>query len=345
MTSSNYVTLRDVARVAQVHPSTASRALNSQTRSLVNSQTVKRVLAAAEQLGYQPNSLARGLKLNRTFTIGMLVPDLTNPLFPPMVRGIEDRLTTAGYTLVLANTDNDAEKERSTLDGMFLRRVDGLVLATARRKYPLLDEIQAADMPAVLINRTADDARVSGVSPDDHAGVGLVVRHLVERGHRRIAHIAGTQAVTTGLFRYQAFVSWCRSEGIEFHDDLVVFADWFREDSGVKACRELLSREVEFTAIVAANDLLALGCYDVLAEHGRRVPHDVSVTGYNDIPLCDKVAPALTTVRTPKYQMGVKAAELLLETMEDRETTPVSLRLSPTLVERDSTAAVAAAAV
>lgn len=340
MSTRSFVTLRDVARVARVHPSTASRALNSETRSLVNSQTVKRVLAAAEELGYQPNSLARGLKLNRTFTIGMLLPDLTNPLFPPMVRGIEDRLAKAGYTLVLSNTDNDDDKERSTLDGMLLRRVDGLVLATARREFPLLDEILAADMPAVMINRTAEDARVSGVTPDDHAGMALALRHLVERGHRRIAHIAGTQAVSTGLARYQAFVSWCQSEGIPFDGNLVVFADWFREDSGLKACRELLARGEEFTAIVAANDLIALGCYEALREQGLGVPHDVSVIGYNDIPFCDKVAPALTTVRTPKYQMGVKSAELLLETMEDRDTTPVSLRLSPQLVERESTAAV-----
>lgn len=339
MTTSSFVTLRDVARVAHVHPSTASRALNPQTRSLVNAQTVKRVLAAAEELDYQPNSLARGLKLNRTFTMGMLLPDLTNPLFPPMVRGIEDRLTRAGYTLVLANTDNDKDKERSTLDGMLLRRVDGLILATARRQYPLLDEILAADMPVVLINRTADDPRVSAVTPDDHAGVGLAVRHLVERGHRRIAHIAGTQEVTPGLARYQAFVSWTQSEDIGFDPNLVVFADWFREESGVKACRELLSRGEQFSAIIAANDLIALGCYEVLEEHGLRVPEDVSVIGYNDISFCEKVAPALTTVRTPKYEMGVKAAELLLETMENREATPVSLRLSPTLVERESTVA------
>lgn len=340
MSASSFVTLRDVARVAGVHPSTASRALNSQTRSLVNAQTVKRVLAAADQLGYQPNSLARGLKLNRTFTIGMLVPDLTNPLFPPMVRGIEDRLTKAGYTLVLANTDNDDDKERSTLDGMLLRRVDGLILATARRRYPLLDEILAADMPAVLINRAADDARVSAVAPDDHAGIGLAIRLLVGLGHRRIAHIAGNQEVTTGLARYQAFVSWCQSEGIPFDADLAVFADWFRESHGVEACRTLLDRGKPFTAVVAANDLLAFGCYDALRERGWAIPDDVSVVGYNDIPLCDKVAPSLTTVRTPKYEMGVKAAELLLDTMEDRESTPVSLRLSPTLIERASTAAV-----
>ncbi|HKY47330.1 MAG TPA: LacI family DNA-binding transcriptional regulator, partial [Acidimicrobiia bacterium] len=134
-------TLRDVAARSQVHASTASRALNPATRSLVNTETVDRVLRAARELGYRPNSLARGLKTNRTHTIGMLLPDLTNPLFPPIVRGIEDTLGSADYTLILANTDNHADRERQTVAKMLDRRVDGLILATAHRTAPLVEEV------------------------------------------------------------------------------------------------------------------------------------------------------------------------------------------------------------
>ncbi len=332
-------TLRDVARRAEVHPSTASRALNASTRPMVNAETVERVLTAARELGYEPNSLARGLKTNRTFTIGVLVPDLTNPLFPPIVRGLEDGLGEARYTVVLGNTDNDEERETSVLEAMGRRRVDGLVLATARRDYPVLDRLEAAGVPLVLINRSSDRPMVSSVTGDDHAGIGLAVRHLVQLGHRRIAHVAGSQAVSTGLSRYQAFVSWLQSEGVDFDPDLVVRADWFQEDPGAQAFRELLDRGADFSAVVAANDLIALGCYDVAVERGLTVPGDFSVVGYNDIPFSDKFNPPLTTVRIPLYQIGLRAAQLLLDIIEGREAEPVSMRLAPSLVVRASTAA------
>lgn len=334
------ITLRDVAKRADVHPSTASRALNAQTRSMVSPTTVKRVLSAASQLGYQPNSLARGLKLNRTFTVGVVVPDLTNPLFPPIVRGLEDGLGEARYTVVLGNTDNDTYRESSVLAAMGHRRVDGLVLATARRDYPVVQELHDAGVPVVLINRTTDGQVVSAVIGDDHAGIGLAVQHLVSLGHRRIAHVAGTQYVSTGFGRYQAFVSWMQSEGLELDPDLIVVADWFQEDLGAQAFRKLFDRGRDFTAVVAGNDLIALGCYDVAAERGLSIPGDFSVVGYNDIPFSDKFAPPLTTVRIPLYQIGLRASKLLLDMMVGGDTTTASLRLAPSLIVRGSTAAV-----
>ena len=332
------VTLRDVAQRARVHPSTVSRALNHSTRDLVNPATVRRILRVAEDLGYRPNSLARGLKTNRTLTVGMLVPDLTNPVFPPIVRGIEDRLVDEGYTLILANTDGDPAKEQRIVEVLRGRRVDGFLLATAHRQYPLLDTLLADRIPVVLINRTAEQPPVPSVTPDDHAGVGLAVRHLVSLGHTRIAHVAGPQSVTTGLARYHSYISWTRSLGVHGDADLVVFADWFKEGPGATACEELLARTVDFTAIIAANDLLALGCYDALHAHGLRVPDDISVVGYNDIPFCDNFGPPLTTIRIPPYEIGVRAAELMLDAFSRGETVPAAVRLSPTLVVRSSTA-------
>jgi LacI family transcriptional regulator len=331
-------TLRDVAELAGVHPSTASRALNAGTRDMVNPSTVTRVLDVARELQYRPNSLARGLKMSRTFTVGMLVPDLTNPLFPPIVRGIEDCLTGEGYTLILSNTDNRDDKERSILAAMGTRRVDGMLLATARRDYPLLEDILEAGTPVVLVNRSVDRPAVPSVTGDDHAGIGLAVRHLVELGHRRIAHVGGTQTVSTGLARYRSFLSSMQQAGLVPDPDLVVFADWFQEESGAVAFRTLVDRGIEFTAVVAANDLIALGCYDVARERGIRVPQDLSVVGYNGIPFSDKFDPPLTTVRIPHYEIGVRAADLLLECMRDPSAAPAALRLRPDLVIRASTA-------
>lgn len=330
--------MRDVAERANVHSSTASRALNSATRSLVNEETVERVLTAARELDYRPNSLARGLKTKRSLTIGMLLPDLTNPLFPPIVRGIEDTLEAADYTLILANTDNHAEREIQTVARMLDRRVDGLILATAQLVTPLVEDVIAAGVPVVLVNRSVDDPQVPAVTGDDHAGIGLAVKHLASLGHTRIAHVAGPQQVSTGLGRYHSFLAWMKIAGLEADPDLIVFADWYHEDPGVKAFQEVLDRRNDFTAVVAANDLLAIGCYDVLNDANLKIGIDVSVTGFNDMPFADKLHPPLTTIRIPHYQIGVKAAELMLDILEHGEgASQVSIKLAPSLVVRRST--------
>jgi LacI family transcriptional regulator len=331
-------TLSDVARLAGVHTSTASRALHEETRTKVSPATVMAVLDAARRLNYRPNSLARGLKMSRTFTVGMLIPDLTNPLFPPIVRGIEDRLHESGWTLILANTDNDDDKERSHLDAMLARRVDGLILATARRSYPLLTEITATGMPTVLVNRTTDEQTVPAVLGDDHFGIGQAVRHLAGLGHTKIAHLGGTQAVSTGLVRYHSFVSWMHSEGLDPDPSRIAFARWFREDQGAEAFGLLLDSGADFTAVICGNDMIALGVYHVMRERGLKCPDDISVVGYNDTTFNDSLSPPLTSVRIGHYGIGYRAAELLVAAIERPGAPPADVQLKPELVVRGSTA-------
>jgi LacI family transcriptional regulator len=332
------VTLRDVADRAGVHTSTASRAINEHTRSLVDSQTVERVLVAAKELGYRPNSLARGLKTNRTFTVGMLLPDLTNPLFPPIVRGIEDALGEADYTVILANTDNDEDKERTVLHAMLSRSIDGLILATAQRAASAaIREMVTDGLPIVLVNRTMDDPVVSSVTADDRGGIQLAVEHLVALGHRHIAHIAGPQHVSTGLARYRSFLEVMQQLDIDHGPDLVVYADWFREEAGAEAFQALLEQRSDVTAVVAANDLIALGCYDVLNERGLGVGTDVSVVGFNDMLFADKLCPPLTTIRIPHYEIGARAAQIILEFIQGHRSDAVQMHLDAELIERAST--------
>jgi LacI family transcriptional regulator len=336
------VTLRDVARVADVHPGTASRALNPETRPLVNEETARRVLAAAELLGYQPNPIARGLKTSRSFTVGVLIPDLTNPLFPPIVRGIQDRLEEAAYTPLLANTDNDPDRELADFEAMRARQVDGFITATARRDHGLLDKFTNAGLPLVLVNRRLEDDSISSVVGDDRAGVRLAVEHLLALGHRRIAHLAGPLELSTGNLRHQGFQEAMRAAGLDPPPEQVLVAEAFVESEGERLCRELLDRDLEVTAIVAGNDLMALGCYDVFVERGLECPRDVSVVGFNDMPFADWFNPPLTTVRIPHYEIGSQAAELLLDRLQDPDTEPVQRMLEPELVVRESTAAPAA---
>ena len=331
------VTLRDVARVAGVHPATVSRALNEETRALVNQETARRVLQAAEELGYQPNPIARGLKTNRSYTIGVLIPDLTNPLFPPILRGIEDRLETAGYTPLIANTDNDPERELLDSQAMRARQVDGIIAATARRDHRLHDALLEAGIELVLVNRRQGELPVSSATADDALGMRLSVEHLLSLGHTRIAHLAGPLDYSTGLDRHESFLETMRAGGLEPDPELVLVAEAFTEAEGARLCGHLMGEGVEFTAVAAANDLLALGCYDVFAERGVRCPEDVSVLGFNDMPFAGRFQPPLTTIHIPHYEIGTAAAELMLERLQDGGSPPREIRLEPSLVVREST--------
>lgn len=332
------VTIRDVARLAEVHPGTVSRALNEQTRALVNEETAARVLRAADQLGYRPNRIARGLKTNRSYTVGVVIPDLTNPLFPPIVRGIEDRLADAGYTPLIVNTDNDPERERSHIEAMLARQVDGLIAATARLDVEPLAEAAAGGMPLVLVNRSFEDGSVAAVTVDDRRGISLAVAHVVDLGHRRLGHVAGPQNVSTGHRRHIGFLEAMQAAGLEAPARCVSFSQAFTEAEGARACAEVLAHEPRVTAIVAANDRLAIGCYDALAAEGLLCPDDVSIVGFNDMPFVDRLQPPLTTVRVPQREIGTAAAELLLAQLADRAEPPRELLLEPTLVVRASTA-------
>ena len=333
-------TLREVADAARLDISTVSRALRPETRSRVKPETVKRVLATADALGYRANPFARGLRDHRSMTVGMLIPDVANPLFPPILRGIEEGLRPQGYAMILANTDQDIEREKTLIDVFKDRRVDGLILATALRSYPLLDEVLDSGVPAVLVNRTMDGARLSMVSGDDHEGVGLAVKHLVELGHRRIAFVGAALSVSTGFNRYQYFLAWTQSLGLTVDEDLMVFAPRFTKDDGASATEELLARGKDFTAIVAASDMIALGCYRSLRTHGLRVPDDISVVGFNGSRWCDEFNPPLTSIHIPKYEIGLQTAKLLLSLLEKPDATPAHVLLPATLQVRASTAPV-----
>ncbi len=331
-------TLRDVAEAAGVHAATASRALNPATRGLVNADTARRVIKVAETLGYRPNPIARGLKTSRSGTVGLVIPDLTNPLFPPIVRGIEDVLEPAGYSGLIVNTDNDPGRERAQIELLRGRQVEGLIVATARVEHPLLQQLHREGVKMVMVNRRADGVDASSVTADDAEGVALAVQHLADLGHRRIAHLAGPQVTSTGVVRAKAFRASVRELGLDEDPALVRSCDFWSEEEGAKALRRLLDDGVEFTAIVAGNDLIALGCYDVFAELGITCPDDVSVVGFNDMPFIDKLRPPLTTVAVPHHQVGVEAARMLLEGLEEPDRPPRSVLLPLTLTVRGSTA-------
>ena len=224
---------------------------------------------------------------------------------------------------------------------MRARQVDGFITATARLDHELLSELSDSGQPIVLVNRRVEDGALPAVAADDRGGVRLAVEHLTSLGHRRIAHLGGPQNLSTGHQRHLgSSTRWRRSA--PYPTRTLPSASAFTEAEGARLCRELLGASTDVTAIVAGNDLMALGCYDVLAERGLRCPDDVSVVGFNDMPFADRFHPPLTTVRIPHREMGAAAADVLLELLADPGTPPRQLILAVALEVRGSTAPVRA---
>ena len=336
MSQRKRLTLEDLADRLGVHSSTVSRAMNPQTRHLISKEVVQRVLDAAAGLDFQPNRIASSLRTRRSHTIGVVLPDITNPLFPPILMGIENVLSESGYVALFANAGADSAHQRFVVDQMLARQVDGLILATVTRRDPVLAHCLKDGVAVVTVNRSEAQGKVPDVVCDDRIGMRMTVDHLVGLQHRHIVHIAGPQTLSTGRLRKQGFVAAMKIHGLEA---CMVQAHAFNRESGRAACDEILRQFPEVTAIAAGNDLIALGCYDALRAAKRRCPDDISLVGHNDMPLADMLAPSLTTIRIPHHEMGAQAARLLLDQIRGVHHGAIHIVMRPELVVRESTAA------
>ncbi|MDE2631174.1 MAG: LacI family DNA-binding transcriptional regulator [Alphaproteobacteria bacterium] len=333
------VTVREVARAARVHFSTVSRVMNPETRDQITESVAKRVLKAAERLGYRTNALAAGLRTRRSRVVGIIVPYIDSPLYPPILLAIEEVLNERGYVAIICNTQNDPAREERALAEMMGRQVDGLILGTATRHDPIVEAWVKRGAPLVMINRTDQTGRAPSVITDDLLGIGLVIDHLAQLGHQAIGHIAGPQQLSTGAARSEGFRRSLVRLRLRSTARAIVVAEDFTREAGRRACHRLLNQFPQTTAIAAANDLLALGCYEALRERGLSCPKDVSVTGYNDSPFVDLLTPPLTTVRIPQREIGIQAAHTLLHRIEEHNAAINGVVLRPELIVRQSTAA------
>lgn len=339
LTLKTRVTLKDIARETGVHVSTVSRALDPNARSSLTDEVVERIKAAASSLGYRPNRLAYGLRTNRTMTVGVMIPDITNMLFPPIVRGIESVLEPLGYASMIVNTDNQVEREARLIEVLSERGVDGIIHAAVLRSDPKIAEVAAQGLPVITLNRRIEGEAIPYVINDEYAGVRLMLEHLFEQGHRHVAHIAGPSDLSTGQTRFDAFKRASCDLGLPLPQPLTAISTRFDEDEGRRCAGLLLDAGEAFTAILCANDRLALGAIDRLRQHGLDCPKDVSVTGFNDMPFLDLIPPALTTIRIRQFEAGQAVARLLLDLIG-----PLSIDVPPEtilpveLVRRESVA-------
>ena len=333
-------TLKDVAKAVGVHVSTVSRALDERTRHMITADVAERIIKVSRELNYAPNAAAYSLRTNRSRLIGVVIPDITNPIFPPIIRGIEDELDRHNYVAIVVNTDGTVARESALIATLRGREIDGMILASVARQDKAIDALAEDGIAVVTVNRRIDSPHISSVVNDERHGLWCVLTHLISLGHSKIAWIAGPQGLSTGKVRHEAFVHYQDELGLAANPDNVAFADKFSETEGERCMEELLAGKGDFTAVAASNDLLAIGALSTLKRHGINCPAEMSVTGFNDMYLTDRIEPPLTTVRIQQYKVGVRAAELLLAHLNaaDGIIEPVHDILPVELVVRQSTA-------
>jgi len=336
--SKGAVSIRDVAAAAGVSVATVSRVLSPATADVpMRKETRDKVVRAIDELGYRPNDLARALLHHRTAAIGLVVPDISNPYYPPLVRGVEDVASSRGYRVVLCNTDRDPAKITGYLDTLIKTRVDGIVVAgggwaDVPDRTAVLGRYRTG-LVAVGRHLTAHPS----VRIDNVAASRAAAEHLIGLGHRRIAFVGGPASSTTVQDRAQGFRDALKASGLDGRAPVVRYGD-FTEESGYELTREMLRLARPPTALLCANDRVALGAYAAAADTACRIPDDVSVVGFDDTPIARYVRPTLTTVAIPTYEMGSAAMRLLLAQFEG-DGGPALETMPTRLVVRDSAAA------
>lgn len=301
-----------MAAAAGVSVATVSRVLNSDAGSVqIRPETRQRVLETSEELGYRPNDLARALLQQRSSVIGLVIPDISNPYYPGLVRGVEDIASTAGYRIVLCNTDRATQKVNGYLDILVSSRVDGVIIAGGGTETVIDTRVlRQYQTKIVLVGRHG--LPHPSVQIDNVAAAEQVTDHLLDLGHRRIAFITGPRSSYTVQDRFDGFNGALSARGVNLDSDLI-FESGFDEESGYQGAHALVRHSQRPTAIVAANDRIALGVLASLSDDGVEVPAQMSVTGFDDVSFSSYLRPRLTTVSIPTYDMGACAAELLLD--------------------------------
>jgi len=329
-------TSQDVAQRAGVSIATVSRVLNNAPH--VRPAIRRKVLRAVKALNYQPNRTAQRLRARQSKVLGLIISDIQNPFFTSVVRGIEDVASHNGYSLVLCNSDEDPEKEKVYVDVMRAEAVAGVIIASASEAQPHIDTLLDAHIPVVALDRRIKDRRVDSVLVSNVQGAYEAVTHLIERGHRYIGFIGLPLTRTTGRERFEGYQRALRQHRLPVVRARMRISD-AKQQGGYVAAQDLLERQPRLTALFVANNLTTLGALQAIHERGLRIPDDISIVGFDDMPWATLLHPPLTAVAQPTYELGRQAAELLLARLKDPHKPVAHVQLPTTLIVRGSTGA------
>jgi LacI family transcriptional regulator len=327
------ITIEDVARAAGVSRQTVSRAIND--KGEISPGTLKRVMDAVQALGYRPSGVARGLATRHTHTIGLVVPDITNPFFPEVARGVQDIARSKNYSVFLCNTDESPEEELQVLNSLAAQPVDGIILVGSRTGEDHLIAFADHYRPVVVLNRFLDHPGVSLILVDNHQGAKLAVDYLADGGHTAIGMLAGPITSPSSSQRVEGFCQAMAAHNLPTPIDSIMFGPPTIE-GGYAAARLLLTQHAQLTALFAYNDLSALGAIQACRELSRPVPAKCAIIGFDDIRLAAMVSPSLTSVRVDKYYLGQQAMIRLLAMLDEPEAIFPPVQVGVQLVVRES---------
>lgn len=328
-------TILDVARLAGVSTATVSRVINSPEN--VREKTREKVLQAMQKCNYTYNALARGFVTKKSNTIGLIIPTISNPVFAESTRGIQEFAEQHNIKVILGNTYYKYSQEENLINVMRESQVDGLIITTNNLKGEVLKNLVADNFPFILLFSTIKNGPISAVGIDNYRGGYMATKHLVSLGHKRIAMVAGNFSMTDRSFhRWHGYKRCLRDNTIPYDKSLLVQTNYSLE-AGKDAIKSLLSLSSPPTAVFCSNDYIAFGAIKGAREAGLELPEDLSIVGFDDMQTAPYMVPALTTVRQPAYEMGRRAAELLLQP-DKTETKPIQDMMETSLIVRESTA-------
>lgn len=327
-------TIRDVAKRAGVSTTTVSHVINK-TR-FVAENTQKAVMDAIKQLNYSPSAVARSLKVNQTNTIGLLAVSSDTPYFAEVIRAVENSCYQKGYTLILCNSQNEQEKQRSYLAMLAQKRVDGLLVLCSEYPPSLLELLQSYNhIPMMIMDWGKSSDFTDNIEDNSSQGAYMAVKYLIERGHREIGTLTGQLNEHTGRERQKGFLQALKEANIEIPKEWIIKSD-FHPESGYHAMQKILKQRKRPTAIFCGGDVIAMGAICAIAEAGLSVPHDISVIGYDNLHDSRYFNPALTTIHQPKERLGEMALDMLLDRIINKREEFQAIELKPELVERNS---------
>jgi len=330
----SHITLKDIARRAGVSTTTVFRVLNGKPN--VNIQTRQRIVETAEALEYTPNIIARSLRIKKTDSIGVVISDIADPFFAPIVRGIENISKKKSYNIILCDTDEKYGEEVKALQLLIRKRIDGLLITPVQTNYQSIMELKRKRIPFVLLCRYFDLIEADCVTTDDVQGAFAATQHLISRGHNRILFLNGPMYVSSARERLAGYRRALMENGIEFNNSLVRKGNLTMED-GYRVIRENISEgRIRFTAVFTYSDFVALGVMRAAEEKRLRIPKDIAVVGFDDINFSSLLRIPLTTVHIPKYEIGQESMRLLCEKIEKGIDEPKKILLKTKLIVRES---------
>ena len=329
------VTALDVANFAGVSIATVSRVFNKSDN--VSDEMRNKVLNAINILGYRPSRTAQRLRARRSLVIGLIISDIQNPFFTSVVRGIEDVAHQKEYSVILCNSDEDPEKERLYIDVMRSEEVAGVIITSASQATEYIERFIVSGIPVVAMDRSIKHHQIDSVSVENTEGAYQAVSYLIEKGHRQIGFIGLPLELTPGKERQDGYINAMRDHGLELNSDLMCVGD-ARQESGFKCTNELIDIGIPMTAIFSSNNLMTLGALGAIMGKGLSIPEDISLIGFDDMPWAPYMCPPLTAVAQPTYELGRRAAELLMRRIANPEEVRESVRLKTRLMIRDSVA-------